>query len=94
MTFQTAEQQQEQARARDQAENNLADIQALRASQAWARWLLPRLERLKADALKGMIDSNSAQVREEKRQRYLAVVEVLGWPEADEASAKRVLEGR
>ncbi len=83
---------QERARRIDQAQKDLADIQALRASEPWKRYYEPKLTRWRDNAGKSaLVDEMGIEKREAMRQRFLAFNEVVDVLDKDEASAKKLL---
>ncbi len=85
---------EDQARAREQAAHDLADIAALRSSLPFNRYFLPRLERQRDKLADAVLNSSvAAPDREGLRQRYQLINdEILRWMGTDEASAQRLLE--
>lgn len=76
-----------------QAEQTLAFIEDLKKCKGWTGYMAPRLEKMRDDLARRVVDEEklTPDEREKLRQRYLQMKEVCALMAQDEAGQRRVL---
>lgn len=79
---------------RTKAEQQLAALGALKSQPAWKHYIIPRLQELEASAKEAVFaDDIDQQEREIRFRIWKSVKEIAQFPETDERSARKIVEG-